>query len=83
MAIGQSDGTAFAEIVARGPWNRCGKPEGSLDYLGRLPVPQGSSPNTWKEIKGYKHYAVIGSEARGHGIQIFDLRKVGLDISLC
>lgn len=83
MAIGQSDGTAFAEIVGRGPWNRYGKPEGSLDYLGRLPVPQGSSPSTWKEIKGYKHYAVIGSEAWGHGIQIFDLRRVSLGLFLC
>ena len=76
MAIGQSDGTAFAEIVGRGPWNRYGKVEGTLDYLGRLPFPQGSSPSTWKEIKGYKHYAIIGSEAEGHGIQIFNLHKV-------
>ena len=39
---------------------------------------QASRPvaSTWKEIKGYRHYAVIGSEARGHGIQIFDLRRV-------
>ena len=27
----------------------------------------------------YKHYAIIGSEAEGHGIQIFDLKKL-LDI---
>lgn len=30
----------------------------------------------WKEIRGYKHYMLIGSELDGHGVQIFDMSKV-------
>ncbi|KAI8724346.1 hypothetical protein NCS52_00003500 [Fusarium sp. LHS14.1] len=67
VAIGQYDGTAFAEI------NKKGK----LIYLGRLP--QYSEPSQWREIRTYKNYVVIGSEAVGHGVQIFDLEKL-LDI---
>ncbi|PWW72324.1 hypothetical protein C7212DRAFT_302097 [Tuber magnatum] len=75
--IGQADGAAFAEVVGRGWWNWVpffGKAEGTLDYLGRLP--QQTLPSWWREIKTYKHYAIIGSEAIGHGVQIFDLRKI-------
>ncbi|KAH0605170.1 uncharacterized protein H6S33_005152 [Morchella sextelata] len=75
--IGQADGTAFAEVVGKGWWNYVpyiGKKEGTLDYIGRLP--QHSVPIIWREIKTYKHYAIIGSEAVGHGIQIFDLRNL-------
>lgn len=75
--IGQADGAAFAEVVGKGWWNYVpifGKKEGTLDYIGRLP--QHSVPIIWREIKTYKHYAIIGSEALGHGIQIFDLKKV-------
>lgn len=79
VAIGQSDGTAFAEIVGTGPWNE-GKKAGTLDYIGRLPYPKTSEPSTWKEIKSYKHYAVIGSEAPGHGVQLFDMYKVSPSI---
>lgn len=62
--IGQGDGTAFAEITS----------EGELVYIGRLP--QQSLMSRWREIRTYKHYAIIGSEAMGHGIQIFDLHKL-------
>lgn len=62
--IGQGDGTAFAEITS----------EGELVYIGRLP--QQSVMSQWREIRTYKHYAIIGSEALGHGIQIFDLHKL-------
>ncbi|KAK8246283.1 hypothetical protein HDK90DRAFT_407549 [Phyllosticta capitalensis] len=67
LAIGQSDGAAFAEITS----------EGKLSYLGRLP--QYSVPSIWREIRGYKNYMVIGSEAEGHNIQIFDMAKL-LDV---
>jgi hypothetical protein len=43
-------------------------------YLGRLP--QYSVPSQWREIRTYKNYMVIGSEAPDHGIQIFDMTKV-------
>ena len=62
--IGQGDGTAFIEILE----------DGSQSYLGRLP--QQSLFSRWREIRTYKHYAIIGSEAVGHGIQIFDLKKL-------
>jgi hypothetical protein len=64
VAIGQSDGAAFAEITE----------DGKLLYLGRLP--HNSVASIWREIRGYKHYIIIGSEAVGHGVQIFDMRKV-------
>ncbi|KAH6906445.1 hypothetical protein BKA70DRAFT_409022 [Coprinopsis sp. MPI-PUGE-AT-0042] len=78
VAVAQVDGTAFAEVVGKGWWNYVpvvGKAEGTLDYLGRLP--QHSIPSLWREIRDYKgRYAIIGSEAEGHGIQIFDIRKL-------
>ena len=66
VAIGQTDGAAFAEITSTG----------KLLYLGRLP--HSSAPSLWRESRGYKNYMIIGSEAVGHGIQIFDMRKVGV-----
>lgn len=46
-------------------------------YLGRLP--EYSLPSQWREIRAYKNYMIIGSEAEGHGVQIFDMTKL-LDI---
>ncbi|KAI1102601.1 hypothetical protein F4804DRAFT_312433 [Jackrogersella minutella] len=66
VAIAQSDGTAFAEVSA----------EGKLIYVGRLPQYTGAETSLWREIKGYKSYIVIGSEAVGHGIQVFDMAKL-------
>ncbi|KAL1838132.1 hypothetical protein VTJ49DRAFT_3011 [Mycothermus thermophilus] len=66
VAIAQEDGTAFAEVTRRG----------KLVYLGRLPQ-YGTAPKSmWREIKGYKNYVLIGSEAVRHGIQIFDMSKL-------
>jgi hypothetical protein len=64
VAIGQSDGAAFVEITKNG----------KMVYLGRLP--QYSKPIIWREIRAYKNYMIIGSEAVGHNIQIFDMKKV-------
>ncbi|KAI0010198.1 hypothetical protein F4779DRAFT_318726 [Xylariaceae sp. FL0662B] len=69
VAIAQSDGSAFAEI----------SPEGKLIYLGRLPQYPDAEPSLWREIKGYKSYIVVGSEAENHGIQVFDMAKL-LDV---
>lgn len=30
----------------------------------------------WHDIKGYKNYIVVGSEAEGHGVQVFDMMKL-------
>lgn len=64
VAICQSDGTAFAEI----------SPAGKLVYLGRLP--SFVNPSIWHDVKTYKNYMVIGSEAQGHGVQLFDMTKL-------
>lgn len=68
VAIGQSDGAAFVEITKHG----------KMVYLGRLP--QYSTPIIWREIRAYKNYMVIGSEAINHGVQIFDMRKAGVPL---
>ncbi|KAM7212689.1 hypothetical protein V8F06_011940 [Rhypophila decipiens] len=66
VAIAQVDGTSFSEVSK----------QGKLIYLGRLPQYPTALPSLWREIKGYKHYVVIGSEAVDHGVQIFDLEKL-------
>lgn len=45
-------------------------------YLGRLPQYPTADPSIWREIRGYKNFIVIGSEAEAHGIQIFDMSKL-------
>jgi choice-of-anchor B domain-containing protein len=64
VAIGQYDGTAFAEITK----------QGKLSYLGRLP--QQSVPSVWREIRILDDLCIIGSEAVGHGVQVFDMKKL-------
>ncbi|KAK4443557.1 hypothetical protein QBC34DRAFT_416944 [Podospora aff. communis PSN243] len=66
VAIAQADGAAFAEI----------NHQGRLVYLGRLPQSPEAEPSIWREIRGYKSYIVIGSEATNHGVQIFDMSKL-------
>jgi choice-of-anchor B domain-containing protein len=65
VAIGQFDGTAFAEVSS----------EGKLVYLGRLP-PYDPIGSRWREIRVLRDYAVIGSEAINSGVQIFDMKKL-------
>ena len=62
--VGQTDGTAFVEV----------KDDGSLEYVGRLPTQTDSS--VWRDMKVIKDHVYIGSEAEGHGLQVFDLTKV-------
>ncbi|KAI5803614.1 hypothetical protein DFH27DRAFT_481285 [Peziza echinospora] len=64
VVAGQTDGTAFAEVLA----------DGSLKYWGRLPTATVSS--IWRDVKVINGYAYIGAEASGHGLQVFDLRKL-------
>jgi choice-of-anchor B domain-containing protein len=65
VAIGQYDGTAFAEISS----------EGKLIYLGRLPQYDSIGSN-WREIRVVGDLLVVGSEAIKHGVQLFDMNKV-------
>ncbi|KAI8691855.1 hypothetical protein NCS56_00179100 [Fusarium sp. Ph1] len=62
--VGQSDGTAFAEI----------KSDGSIVYLGRLPTQTVNSD--WRDMKVIGDHVYIGAEASRHGIQVFDLKKL-------
>lgn len=63
--IGQTTGTAFVEVDSRG----------KMTYLGRLPA-QDDVGSSWREIRVLKDMAIIGSEAVGHYVQIFDMNKV-------
>lgn len=57
-------GTAFVEVLSNG----------DVKYLGRLPTQ--TVPSIWRDVKVIDGYAYIGSEAKDHGLQIFDLRKL-------
>jgi hypothetical protein len=48
--------------------------DGALKYLGRLPTQ--TVPSSWRDMKVINGFVYIGSEAPGHGLQIFDMRKV-------
>ncbi|KAL3448351.1 hypothetical protein BJX65DRAFT_69813 [Aspergillus insuetus] len=63
--VGQTDGVAFVEILPL---------TGSLRYVGRLATQ--TEPSVWRDIKVIGDHAYIGSEAPGHGLQIFDLNKL-------
>ncbi|CEJ94792.1 hypothetical protein VHEMI10304 [[Torrubiella] hemipterigena] len=62
--VGQSDGTAFVEVLK----------DGNLQYIGRLDTQTGTS--LWRDVKVIGHHAYIGSEAEDHGMQVFDLTKL-------
>ncbi len=62
--VGSVSGTIFVEITdVYNPIN-----------LGVLPTKTVNS--NWRDVKVYDHYAVIVSEASGHGMQIFDLNRL-------
>ncbi|KAH7408776.1 hypothetical protein DE146DRAFT_388339 [Phaeosphaeria sp. MPI-PUGE-AT-0046c] len=63
-AVGQTDGTAFVEVMA----------DGSLTYVGRLPTQTVAS--SWRDMKVIGDFLYVGSEAADHGMQIFDMRKL-------
>ena len=62
--VGLNDGTGFVSLA---------DPENPA-VLGKLPTATESS--TWRDIKVYAGHAYIGSEAPGHGIQVFDLARL-------
>ncbi len=63
--LGLNNGTAFIDIS---------DPENPV-YLGKLPGHNGSS-STWRELDVMGNYVYVGSEANGHGLQIFDLTQL-------
>ena len=67
VLAGRVDGTAFVDIT---------DPSHPV-YLGDLPKTAGSPASFWREIKTYRHYAFIVSDAaKGHGMQVFDLHRL-------
>ncbi len=62
--VGLKRGTAFVEITD--PYNP--------KNLGALPTKTQNS--NWRDIKVMDHFALIVSEASGHGMQIFDLERL-------
>lgn len=63
--VGQHTGTAFVEVSYTG----------KMTYLGRLPAQDGVG-SSWREIRVLNNLAIIGSEAVGHNVQIFDMNNV-------
>ncbi len=62
--MGVDDGTVFVDIST---------PDKPI-YLGKLPTATVAS--SWRDVKVYKNYAFIVSEAKDHGLQIFDLTNL-------
>ena len=62
--MGLDNGTAFVDITDTE----------NLIYLGKLPT--ATNPSAWRDIKVYQDHAFIGSEASGHGMQVFDLTRL-------
>ena len=62
--VGLTNGTAFVDVTT----------PSSPVYLGKLPT--ASSSSSWRDIKTIGDYAFIGSEANGHGMQVFDLTRL-------
>lgn len=62
--VGLNNGAAFVDVTdAHAPI-----------YLGKLPPH--TSNSIWRVMKVYNNYAFVGSEATGHGMQIFDLTRL-------
>ncbi len=62
--VGLDNGTAFVDITDTE----------NLVYLGKLPTQ--TTTSTWRDIKVFQDHAFIGSEAGGHGMQVFDLTQL-------
>ncbi|WP_136468781.1 choice-of-anchor B family protein [Flagellimonas onchidii] len=62
--VGLDNGTAFVDITD----------EENPVYLGKLPT--ATVPSGWRDVKVYGDFALIVSEAAGHGMQIFDLKRL-------
>ena len=62
--VGVSNGLAFFDVS---------NPSSPI-YLGTLPPHTGSS--LWRDVETLDHYCFVGSEASGHGLQVFDLLQL-------
>jgi choice-of-anchor B domain-containing protein len=48
----------------------------SPKYIALIPKTAGTLGSSWRDIKVYKNYAFIVSEASGHGVQVVDLSEL-------
>jgi choice-of-anchor B domain-containing protein len=64
VLLGASNGVAFFDI------------SNPLEpfYLGRLP--SHTSNSLWRTFRTFNNYMFVGSEANGHGLQVFDLTRL-------
>lgn len=65
VIAGRDNGTAFVDVTN----------ERRPVYLGNLPT-SGTTNVIWRDVKVYDDHAFIVSEARDHGMQVFDLRQL-------
>jgi choice-of-anchor B domain-containing protein len=65
VIAGRDNGTAFVDVTN----------ERRPVYLGNLPT-SGTNNVIWRDIKVYDDHAFIVAEAREHGMQVFDLRRL-------
>ncbi len=67
VIVGHTFSTSFVDITD--PTNPV--------LLGNLPAHEGSTPNGWRDVKTYDHYALVVADNVGqHGMQIFDLHQL-------
>jgi choice-of-anchor B domain-containing protein len=64
VLLGKSNGVGFIDI--EDPTNPI--------YLGTLPTHTNNS--IWRTLRVYNNYMFVGSEANGHGMQVFDLTRL-------
>jgi len=64
VLLGKSTGVGFFDISD--PVNPI--------YLGQLPTHTNNS--LWRTLRTYNDYLFVGSEATGHGLQVFDLHRL-------
>lgn len=64
VALGLRNGMAFIDITT---------PTKPL-YIGFMPTQ--TTESLWRDVEVYNGYAIVGSEASGHGLQIFDMRRL-------
>ena len=64
--MGKTNGTAFVDIT---------KPRNPR-FLGQLPTQTDGPRRFWRDIKVYKDHAFIVSEHIGHGMQVFNLKRL-------
>ncbi|UUZ60253.1 choice-of-anchor B family protein [Nocardioides sp. B-3] len=65
VVAGRDNGTAFVDVTN----------ERRPVYLGNLPT-SGTNNVIWRDIKVHDNHAFIVAEAREHGMQVFDLRRL-------